>query len=99
MINALQVEGEEPTDFGSFLDADGTLYLCGKDSEVNSVAPLTTAMAEDLLERAEARAPAAPAERLDPAFLAALDEAPNYLGVVSARRRSAPAVGGCSRPL
>ncbi|MGW1123857.1 type IV secretory system conjugative DNA transfer family protein [Streptomyces sp. NPDC002526] len=92
VINALQGDGE-PTDFGSFLDAGGTLYLLGKDSEVNSVAPLTTAIAEDLLDLAEAHALASPAGRLDPALLASLDEAPNIAPIPSLRQRVADGRG------
>ncbi|MEV7482735.1 type IV secretory system conjugative DNA transfer family protein [[Kitasatospora] papulosa] len=93
VINALQGDGEDPTDFGAFLDAGGTLYLLGKDSEVNSVAPLTTAIAEDLLDFAEAHALASPAGRLDPALLAALDEAPNIAPIPSLRQRVADGRG------
>ncbi|ARF73768.1 conjugal transfer protein TraG [Kitasatospora albolonga] len=92
VINALQGE-EDPTDFGAFLDAGGTLYLLGKDSEVNSVAPLTTALAEDLLDQAEAHALASPAGRLDPALLAGLDEAPNIAPIPSLRQRVADGRG------
>ncbi|MET9142972.1 TraM recognition domain-containing protein [Streptomyces sp. NPDC004042] len=93
VVSALQGSGEEPTDFGAFLDAGGTLYLLGKDSEVNSVAPLTTALAEDLLDRAEAHAIASPVGRLDPALLAALDEAPNIAPIPSLRQRVADGRG------
>ncbi|MFJ9889522.1 type IV secretory system conjugative DNA transfer family protein [Streptomyces sp. NPDC091287] len=93
VIDALQGDGEDHTDFGAFLDAGGTLYLLGKDSEVNSVAPLTTAIAEDLLDFAEAHALASPAGRLDPALLAALDEAPNIAPIPSLRQRVADGRG------
>ena len=93
VVNALQGNGENLTDFGAFLDAGGTLYLLGKDSEVNSVAPLTTAIAEDLLDFAEAHALASPAGRLDPALLAALDEAPNIAPIPSLRQRVADGRG------
>ncbi|GAA3083003.1 type IV secretory system conjugative DNA transfer family protein [Streptomyces rectiviolaceus] len=93
VIRALQGDGEDPTDFHEFLDAEGTIYLLGKDSEVNSVAPLTTAIAEDLLDVAEAHAIAAPAGRLDPPLLAALDEAPNIAPIPSLRQRVADGRG------
>ncbi|MEW1674893.1 TraM recognition domain-containing protein [Streptomyces noursei] len=93
VINALQGDREDPTDFGAFLDAGGTLYLLGKDSEVNSVAPLTTAIAEDLLDIAEAHAIDSPAGRLDPALLGALDEAPNVAPIPSLRQRVADGRG------
>ncbi|MFF1420623.1 type IV secretory system conjugative DNA transfer family protein [Streptomyces sp. NPDC058280] len=93
VIEALRGNGEEPTDFGEFLDAEGTIYLLGKDSEVNSVAPLTTAVTEDLLDAAEAHAIASPAGRLDPPLLAALDEAPNVAPIPSLRQRVADGRG------
>jgi hypothetical protein len=93
VIDALQGDGEDPTDFNEFLDAGGTIYLLGKDSEVNSVAPLTTAIAEDLLDLAEAHAIASPAGRLDPALLASLDEAPNIAPIPSLRQRVADGRG------
>ncbi|OKK02391.1 conjugal transfer protein TraG [Streptomyces sp. CB03234] len=93
VLRALQGDGEDPTDFHEFLDAEGTIYLLGKDSEVNSVAPLTTAIAEDLLDVAEAHAVASPAGRLDPPLLAALDEAPNIAPIPSLRQRVADGRG------
>ncbi|MFE7462604.1 type IV secretory system conjugative DNA transfer family protein [Streptomyces sp. NPDC057499] len=93
VVQALQGNGEAPTDFHEFLDAEGTIFLLGKDSEVNSVAPLTTAIAEDLLDLAEAHAIASPAGRLDPALLAALDEAPNIAPIPSLRQRVADGRG------
>ncbi|UNZ18182.1 TraM recognition domain-containing protein [Streptomyces sp. 891-h] len=93
VVSALQGDGEGPTDFDAFLDAGGTLYLLGKDSEVNSVAPLTTAIAEDLLDLAESHAIASPTGRLDPALLAALDEAPNIAPIPSLRQRVADGRG------
>lgn len=93
VIRALQGGGEDPTDFHEFLDAEGTIYLLGKDSEVNSVAPLTTAIAEDLLDISEAHAITSPAGRLDPALLAALDEAPNIAPIPSLRQRVADGRG------
>ncbi len=93
VIEALRGNGEDPTDFCEFLDAGGTLYLLGKDSEVNSVAPLTTAVTEDLLDIAEAHAITSPAGRLDPPLLGALDEAPNVAPIPSLRQRVADGRG------
>lgn len=93
VIRALQGDGGDPTDFHEFLNAEGTIYLLGKDSEVNSVAPLTTAIAEDLLDIAEAHAITSPAGRLDPTLLAALDEAPNIAPIPSLRQRVADGRG------
>ncbi|MFF0460645.1 type IV secretory system conjugative DNA transfer family protein [Streptomyces mexicanus] len=86
-------KGEPPTDFREILDAGGTVYLLGKDSEANSVAPLTTAVTEDLLDIAEAHAIASPAGRLDPPLLGALDEAPNIAPIPSLRQRVADGRG------
>lgn len=92
-FRAIQGDGQDPTDFHEFLDAEGTIYLLGKDSEVNSVAPLTTAVTEDLLDIAETHAIASPAGRLDPPLLAALDEAPNIAPIPSLRQRVADGRG------
>ncbi|MFF3844276.1 type IV secretory system conjugative DNA transfer family protein [Streptomyces sp. NPDC002328] len=82
-----------PTDFRDFRDAEGTVFLLGKDSEVNSVAPLTTAITEDLLDLVEAHAIASPTGRLEPPLLAALDEAPNIAPIPSLRQRVADGRG------
>jgi len=58
------------------LDAGGTIYLLGKDDPTSPVVPLLTAIAEDVLDRAERHALTRPAGRLDPPLVAALDEAP-----------------------
>ncbi|ATM24814.1 putative conjugative transfer gene complex protein (plasmid) [Streptomyces alboflavus] len=93
VIDALQGDGEAPTSVRDVLDACGTIYLLGKDSEVNSTAPLTTAVTEDLLDAAEAHAIASLAGRLDPPLLAALDEAPNIAPIPSLRQRVADGRG------
>ncbi|MFF3554607.1 type IV secretory system conjugative DNA transfer family protein [Streptomyces tsukubensis] len=92
VVDALQGDGE-PTDFRNFLDAGGTIYLLGKDSEAASVAPLTTAVTEDLLDIAEAHALTSPAGRLDPPLLAALDEVANIAPIPSLRQRVADGRG------
>ncbi|WP_338684631.1 TraM recognition domain-containing protein [Streptomyces acidiscabies] len=86
-------KGESPTDFREILDAGGTVYLLGKDSEANSIAPLTTALTEDLLDIAETHAVYSPAGRLDPPLLGALDEAPNIAPIPSLRQRVADGRG------
>ncbi|MFJ8385583.1 type IV secretory system conjugative DNA transfer family protein [Streptomyces sp. NPDC094438] len=94
VVEALQgKKGQAPTDFREFLDAGGTIYLLGKDSAANSIAPLTTAVTEDLLDIAEAHAIASPAGRLDPPLLGALDEAPNIAPIPSLRQRVADGRG------
>ncbi|MEU8887299.1 TraM recognition domain-containing protein [Streptomyces sp. NPDC048442] len=93
VVNALVGDGDESTDFRSVLAAGGTVYLLGKDSAVNSIAPLTTAVTEDLFDIAEEVAIESPAGRLDPALLGALDEAPNIAPIPSLRQRVADGRG------
>ncbi|MFE4633124.1 type IV secretory system conjugative DNA transfer family protein [Streptomyces sp. NPDC056773] len=93
VLEALRGKGEPPTDFREVLDAGGTVYLLGKDSAAASIAPLTTAVTEDLLDIAEAHAVASPAGRLDPPLLAALDEVANIAPIPSLRQRVADGRG------
>lgn len=69
------------------------MYALGKDSPYGSVTPLVTAIVEDVLDTAEELAYAAPTGRLDPPFLAALDEAPNICPIPSLRQRVADGRG------
>lgn len=93
VIDALDGGEDQPTDIPELLDAHGTLYILGKDSATSSVAPLTTAIAEDLLDTAEQHANTSPAGRLDPPLLGALDEAPNIAPIPSLRQRVADGRG------
>ncbi|WP_228079827.1 type IV secretory system conjugative DNA transfer family protein [Streptomyces profundus] len=77
VIDAVDVPPERATHIEELLDAAGTLYLLGKDSEHSSISPLVTATTEDVLDRAEQLAVTKPHRRLDPPLVAALDEAPN----------------------
>lgn len=61
----------------TFLRQGGTLYLLGTSGAQLSVAPLITALVEDVTETARRLAAAAPHGRLDPPLLLALDEAAN----------------------
>jgi len=72
----LAANPEEVDSVEDLLDAGGTIYLLGKDDPTSPVVPLLTAIAEDVLDRAERHALTRPAGRLDPALVAALDEAP-----------------------
>ncbi|MBA0053655.1 conjugal transfer protein TraG [Streptomyces sp. AJS327] len=92
VIEALD-DGTHPTDIPGFLEAGGTIYLLGKDSATSTVAPLITAISEDLLDQAERHAATSPAGRLDPPLLAALDEAPNIAPIPSLRQRVADGRG------
>ncbi len=72
----LAANPEEVDSVEDLLDASGTIYLLGKDDPTSPVVPLLTAIAEDVLDRAERHALTRPAGRLDPPLVAALDEAP-----------------------
>lgn len=67
-------EAFDPT---AFLQQHGSLYLLGTTGAQLSVAPLITALLEDLLDTARTLAAAAPHGRLDPPLLLLLDEAAN----------------------
>jgi len=67
----------EDFDPDAFLDHDGTLYLLGSAAAQLSVAPLITALVEDVVEAARRRAARAPGGRLDPPLTLMLDEAAN----------------------
>jgi type IV secretory pathway TraG/TraD family ATPase VirD4 len=64
----------DPTDF---LRERGSLYLLGSTGTQLSVAPLITALLEDLLDTARTLAAAEPTGRLTPPLLLLLDEAAN----------------------
>ncbi len=72
----LAASPDEVDSVEDLLDASGTIYLLGKDDPTSPVVPLLTAIAEDVLDRAERHALTRPAGRLDPPLVAALDEAP-----------------------
>ncbi len=72
----LAANPEEVDRIENLLDDGGTIYLLGKDDPTSPVVPLLTAIAEDVLDRAERHALTRPAGRLDPPLVAALDEAP-----------------------
>lgn len=68
---------DDAFDPSSFLRDHGTLYLLGTTGAQLSVAPLITALLEDLLDTARTLAASAPQGRLDPPLLLLLDEAAN----------------------
>jgi type IV secretion system protein VirD4 len=90
---AIDLPPEKCTDLRSLLAANGTVYALGKDTPYGSIAPLVTAMVEDVLDTAEALGYESVNGRLDPPFLAALDEAPNIAPIPSLRQRVADGRG------
>jgi type IV secretion system protein VirD4 len=60
-----------------FIDSCGALYLLGSSGAQLSVAPLITAMIEDIVESGRRLAAASPHGRLDPPLLLMLDEVAN----------------------
>jgi type IV secretion system protein VirD4 len=78
--NPTPAEAFEPR---SFLEEHGSLYLLGATGTQLSVAPLITALLEDLLDTARRLAAAQPSGRLDPPLLLLLDEAANIAPIPS----------------
>ncbi len=70
-------------DIEQLLGANGTLYLLGKGSRLGAIAPLITALADEVFDCAERMAARAPTRRLDPPLLGLLDEAPSIAPVPS----------------
>ena len=68
-------------DIDRLLLENGTLYLLGKGSRLGAVAPLITALADEVFDRAERLATRMPSRRLDPPLLGLLDEAPSIAPV------------------
>lgn len=73
----------EAFDPRTFLQEHGSLYLLGATGTQLSVAPLITALLEDLLDTARQLASAQPGGRLDPPLLLLLDEAANIAPIPS----------------
>ena len=70
-------------DPAGFLAAGGTLYLLGSTRAQLSVAPLITALVEDLVDAAHTRAAASAGGVLDPPLTLLLDEAANIAPIPS----------------
>ncbi len=68
-------------DIERLLLENGTLYLLGKGSRLGAVAPLITALADEVFDCAERLAVQMPGRRLDPPLLGLLDEAPSIAPV------------------
>ena len=67
----------------TFLAGGGTLYLLGTTGAQLTVAPLVTALVEDLVDAARRRAASTPGGRLDPPLTLLLDEAANIAPIPS----------------
>jgi type IV secretion system protein VirD4 len=83
VLDTCTPEAGEAFDPAGFLRDNGTLYLLGTTGAQLSVAPLITALLEDLLDTARTLAAAAPHGRLDPSLLLLLDEAANIAPIPS----------------
>lgn len=83
VLDACSPDTVDAFDPHEFLDANGSLYLLGTTGVQLSVAPLITALLEDLLDTARKRAAALPGGRLDPPLLLLLDEAANIAPIPS----------------
>jgi type IV secretory pathway TraG/TraD family ATPase VirD4 len=68
-------------DIERLLLENGTLYLLGKGSRLGAIAPLITALADEVFDCAEGLAARMPNRRLDPPLLGLLDEAPSIAPV------------------
>ncbi|WP_019874035.1 type IV secretory system conjugative DNA transfer family protein [Sporichthya polymorpha] len=90
---AIDLPTEKCTDVRALIRANGTVYALGKDTAYGSVAPLVTAIVEDVLDAAEEIGYERPGGRLDPPFLAALDEAPSIAPIPTLRQRVADGRG------
>jgi type IV secretion system protein VirD4 len=77
VLDACSPPPGEQFDPATFLKESGTLYLLGSTGAQLSVAPLITALIEDLVDTARRHAAAEPGGRLDPPLLLMLDEAAN----------------------
>lgn len=77
VLDACTPRRQDAFDTEAFLAARSTLYLLGSTGAQLSVAPLITALIEDLVEGARRSAAHSPGGRLDPPLLLILDEAAN----------------------
>jgi type IV secretion system protein VirD4 len=104
VLDACSPPPHEAFDAGAFLRARGTLYLLGTTGAQLSVAPLITALVEDLVDAARRLAADQPGGRLDPPLTLLLDEAANIARSPACRTccptaavRASPRCACCSR--
>ena len=83
VLDACSPTPDDEFDPVTFLAESGTLYLVGDSDAQLSVAPLITALLEDLLGVARRTAAHSPGGRLDPPLLLLLDEAANIAPIPS----------------
>ncbi len=75
LLNACSPDPEEVFDLAEFLSGRNTLYILGKEKKHGSVAPVITAMMEDLFDETRKIASQFPGSRLDPPLTVELNEA------------------------
>jgi hypothetical protein len=83
VVTACSPQADEAFDPTAFLTGNASLYLLGATGVQLSVAPLITALLEDVLDTARERAAHSPHGRLDPPLLLLLDEAANIAPIPS----------------
>jgi type IV secretion system protein VirD4 len=89
VMDACSPGPDEIFDLEDFLSGPNTLYILGKEQKNGSVAPVVTAMMEDLFDQTRKLASMMPGSRLDPPLTVELNEAahiapmphlPGYMG-------------------
>ena len=83
VLDACSPPAAEQFDTATFLRGGGTLYLLGTTGAQLTVAPLITALVEDLVDAARRQAASMPGGRLDPPLTLMLDEAANIAPIPS----------------
>lgn len=83
VLDACSPPPDEQFDTAEFLRGGGTLYLLGTTGAQITVAPLITALVEDLVDAARRQAATTPGGRLDPPLTLLLDEAANIAPIPS----------------
>ncbi|MEW2353727.1 TraM recognition domain-containing protein [Spirillospora sp. NPDC029432] len=89
VLDACSPGPDEQFDMKAFLSGRNTLYVLGKEQKTGGIAPVVTAMMEDLFDSARKEATKMPSSRLDPPLTVELNEAahispmpslPGYMG-------------------
>lgn len=83
VLAACDAPADEAFDAGDFLARNGTLYLLGSSSALGSVAPLISALIEDIVRVGTERAQRSRGARLDPPLSLILDESTNIAPIPS----------------